>query len=243
VVEQLVAAQSVPGSNPGECCFYCFCRISVVDIALFFSFQRLVFFFSNYLNHLSSALVFNYYSDPSRMSSKKETISVLQLSLSLSLFFTVVLSLPLGIGNSTHWKRLEEHARSMKSTHLRSLLADNDRCKALFLEHDGIVLDYCRQNVTSETVDMLMELAGVAGLDEKKANMASGKHLNNTEDRSVFHIALRAPRDKAFIVDGENVVPAVHSVLDRVRCYCYVLIFYFFLSFSFWYCLVLIAHR
>ena len=63
---------------------------------------------------------------------------------------------------------------------------------------------------------MLFELAGAAGLDDKRAAMATGKHINQTEDRAVFHIALRSPRDKQFFVDGENVVPAVHSVLDRV---------------------------
>eukprot|EP01040_Poterioochromonas_malhamensis_P009404 gene9404-10212_t len=120
------------------------------------------------------------------------------------------------ISDSIHWKRLEEHAKTMKNVHLRTLLQDNDRCKAFNAEHDGIFLDYCRQNITSETLDMLYELAGTAGLDEKKGNMATGKHINTTEDRAVFHIALRAPREKAFYVDGENVVPAVQAVIDRI---------------------------
>lgn len=63
---------------------------------------------------------------------------------------------------------------------------------------------------------MLFDLAGAAGLEEKRMKMGTGQHINSTEDRAVMHIALRAPRDKPFFVDGENVVPLVHDVLDRV---------------------------
>lgn len=108
----------------------------------------------------------------------------------------------------------------VQGVHLRTLLQDKDRCYAMTAEHNGVVLDYSRQNATTETMDMLFDLASAAGLEEKRTRMGTGQHINNTEDRAVMHIALRAPRDKAFHIDGENVVPAVHGVLDRVRSAC-----------------------
>lgn len=121
------------------------------------------------------------------------------------------------INETTAWKRLEEHAKVIKeTTHLRTLLQDQERSQALVAEHEGIVLDYSRQNVTLETLDKLFELAEAAGLDQKRAAMFAGEHINSTENRAVMHVALRAPREKVFNVDGENVVPAVHAVLDRI---------------------------
>ena len=90
------------------------------------------------------------------------------------------------ISDSVQWKRLSEHVASLKqpSNHLKNLLADGDRCAALVAEHDGILLDYSRENLVPETMDMLFDLAGAAGLEEKRANMASGAHINSTEDRA-----------------------------------------------------------
>lgn len=123
------------------------------------------------------------------------------------------------ISDTVQWKRLEEHAQVVQGVHLRTLLQDKDRCYAMTAEHNGVVLDYSRQNATTETMDMLFDLASAAGLEEKRTRMGTGQHINNTEDRAVMHIALRAPRDKAFHIDGENVVPAVHGVLDRVAAF------------------------
>jgi glucose-6-phosphate isomerase len=72
---------------------------------------------------------------------------------------------------------------------------DDDRCKALAAEFEGVVLDYSRQRVTPETMDLLHQLAGAANLKGKIADMAAGKHINITEDRAVMHMALRAPKD------------------------------------------------
>ena len=78
----------------------------------------------------------------------------------------------------------------VKTTHLRQLLADADRCSALLAEHDGIILDYSRENVLPETMDMLYDLAGAAGLEEKRNAMVAGKHINTTEDRAGFAIII-----------------------------------------------------
>lgn len=128
------------------------------------------------------------------------------------------------ISDTVQWKRLEEHAPVVSNIHLRNLLQDRDRCYAMSAEHNGVVLDYSRQNATTETMDMLFDLAAAAGLEEKRTRMGTGQHINSTEDRAVMHIALRAPRDKKFHVDGENIVPSVHAVLDQVRVLCLKLV-------------------
>lgn len=105
------------------------------------------------------------------------------------------------------------------SNHLKILLQDPDRCAALVAEHDGILLDFSRQNVAPETMDMLFDLAGAAGLETKRMNMATGQKINSTEGRAVMHIALRCPRSKQLFVDGEDVVPEVHAVLDKISSF------------------------
>ncbi|CAM9972287.1 unnamed protein product [Ascophyllum nodosum] len=97
------------------------------------------------------------------------------------------------------------------------MMADADRCAALTAEHDGIFLDYSRQRVTNETMDMLFSLAEAANLPGKRAAMFSGEKINETENRAVLHVALRAPKDGVINVDGKNVVPEVHAVLDRIE--------------------------
>ena len=121
------------------------------------------------------------------------------------------------ISSTPAWKALEEHAAAMKETHLKQLLADATRCGALVAEHDGIFLDYSRENVTAETMTKLYDLAAAAGLKSKMAAMAAGEHVNNTENRAVMHPALRAPAGKTIMVDGENVVPGVHQVLHKIK--------------------------
>lgn len=105
----------------------------------------------------------------------------------------------------------------MKQMHLRDLLQDPQRCESLTAEFDGLLLDYSRENVLPSTMDHLFDLAQTAGLEQKRAAMAAGQHINQTEDRAVMHIALRAPKTKSIVVDGEDVVPAVHAVLDKIQ--------------------------
>ena len=120
------------------------------------------------------------------------------------------------INESAEWKKLEQHAVSVKQQHLKTLLQDAGRCSALTAEFDGIMMDFSRENVVPATMDMLFDLAGAAGLEQKRAAMAAGVHINTTEDRAVMHVALRAPKTKQLIVDGEDVVPAVHAVLAKI---------------------------
>jgi len=122
------------------------------------------------------------------------------------------------IHETAAWLRLKEEAKHIKAdTHLRDLLKDSTRNEALVAQHDGILLDYSRQNVTQHTMELLFNLATTAGVEEKRAAMGTGAHINSTEDRAVMHLALRAPRDKQFFVDGQDVVPEVHAVLDHIE--------------------------
>ena len=117
---------------------------------------------------------------------------------------------------SRPWKALVEHAANTKDVHLRELLKDEQRSKEMFLEAEGIMLDYSRQRVTSDTMDLLEQLAEAAKLDKKIEAMRAGQPINITENRAVMHVALRAQADEVLKVDGANVVPAVHEVLNRI---------------------------
>jgi glucose-6-phosphate isomerase len=115
------------------------------------------------------------------------------------------------------WTALTEHYEKIKSTHLRELFeADADRGTKLSAEAVGIYLDYSKNRVTDETLGLLRELARQSGLPERIEAMFTGQKINITENRAVLHVALRAPRDADIRVDGVNVVPAVHEVLDRM---------------------------
>ncbi|KAG0498007.1 hypothetical protein HPP92_002698 [Vanilla planifolia] len=115
------------------------------------------------------------------------------------------------------WKDLKEHVEDIKRTHLRDLMDDNERCKSMTVEYDGIFLDYSRQRACQETMKKLFKLAEAAHLKEKINRMYNGEHINATEDRSVLHIALRAARDAIIRSDGRNVVPDVWCVLDKIN--------------------------
>lgn len=124
------------------------------------------------------------------------------------------------ISDSTAWKRLQEHAQVIQTTtHLRELLADEKRNEVLRAEQHGILLDFSRQNATTQTLDLLFDLADTADLKKKIAAIAGGQHVNATEDRAVMHLALRAPANKQFFVDGEDVVPQVHEVLNAIKAF------------------------
>ena len=115
------------------------------------------------------------------------------------------------------WAQLQAHRDALAGTTLRELFdRDPERGTRLTAEGAGLYLDYSKQLVTDETLRLLLELARQAGVEERRAAMFAGERINVTEGRAVLHVALRAPRDAVIEVDGENVVPAVHAVLDRM---------------------------
>ncbi len=115
------------------------------------------------------------------------------------------------------WRALGAHHDDIAGTSLRELFdTDPDRGERLTAEAAGLYLDYSKNQVTDETMDLLVVLAEEVGLRSRIEAMFSGERINVTEDRAVLHTALRAPRDADVRVDGENVVPEVHEVLDRM---------------------------
>src|SRR2546428_9862530 len=115
------------------------------------------------------------------------------------------------------WKALEAHPEKLRDIHLRTLFAqDPKRGERLTAEAAGLYLDYSKNRITDETLDLLLQLAEESGLRERIDAMFGGKKINITENRAVLHVALRAPRGTSIVVDGENVVPQVHAVLDKM---------------------------
>ena len=115
------------------------------------------------------------------------------------------------------WKALAEHARDVRSAHLRELFAaDSRRAEQMSVEAAGILLDYSKNRATGETMRRLLQLAVESGLRERIDAMFRGEKINVTEKRAVLHVALRAPRGTSFLVDGVDVVPQVHAVVDRM---------------------------
>lgn len=121
------------------------------------------------------------------------------------------------ISGTEAWKDLKAHVQEIKVTHLRDLMSDAQRCQSMLIELDGLLLDYSRQNATVKTIEKLLKLAEAANLKEKINRMFNGEHINSTENRSVLHVALRAPRDAVIKSDGKNVVPEVWKVLDKIK--------------------------
>lgn len=123
----------------------------------------------------------------------------------------------MAISESPAWKDLQSHVSEIEKSHLRELMHDEARCEAMFKESDGVVVDYSRQRATKETITKLLSLAEAANLKHKVEAMFGGEHINSTENRSVLHVALRAPRDANIPCDGKNVVPEVWTVLDKIK--------------------------
>jgi glucose-6-phosphate isomerase len=118
------------------------------------------------------------------------------------------------------WKALAEHAKKIEGLHLRSLFAeDPGRGERFAAEAVGVYLDYSKNRVTDQTLRLLLSLAEAAGLRERIDAMFRGEKINVTEDRAVLHVALRAPRDASIRVEGEDVLPGVHAVLDRMAAF------------------------
>ncbi|WP_424950921.1 glucose-6-phosphate isomerase [Deinococcus sp.] len=118
------------------------------------------------------------------------------------------------------WKALETHHAQAQATHLRDLFAeDPGRGERLSLEAAGLYLDYSKNRVTDETLTLLLNLARETGVQGKRNAMFAGEKINTTEGRAVLHTALRAPKGATVMVDGHNVVPDVHEVLDRMAAF------------------------
>src|SRR4029450_5170158 len=113
------------------------------------------------------------------------------------------------------WQALAAHYEQIRERHLRQLFAtDPTRGERLTAEAVGLYLDYSKHRITDETLRLLLQLAEESGLRARIDAMFRGDKINLTEDRAVLHVALRAPRGTSIVVDGENVVPGVHEVLD-----------------------------
>ena len=114
------------------------------------------------------------------------------------------------------WKALATHQRKIRGLHLRQLFAaDPKRGDRMTAEAAGLFLDYSKNRITNETVKLLLKLADETGLRLRIKAMFSGEKINVTENRAVLHVALRAPKGTRILVDGKNVVPDVHAVLDE----------------------------
>ena len=115
------------------------------------------------------------------------------------------------------WKALELHYPEVSKRHLRELFAeDPQRGERMALDAVGLYFDYSKNRITDETLKLLCQLAEESGLPSRIEAMFSGEKINCTENRAVLHTALRAPRNASIVVDGENVVPKIHAVLDKM---------------------------
>jgi len=118
---------------------------------------------------------------------------------------------------SPAWRALEAHHRAIRDVHLRTLFADDPkRGEHMTTEAAGIYFDYSKNRITRDTLKLLLDLANAVGLRDRIDAMYRGEKINVSEGRAVLHVALRAPRGASFLVDGENAVPEVHAVLDRM---------------------------
>src|SRR4029077_18950236 len=115
------------------------------------------------------------------------------------------------------WKALQAHYKKIRGLHLRDLFADDPkRGERMTTEAAGLFLDYSKNRVTDETIKLLLDLAEESGLQSRMEAMFRGEKINSTEKRAVLHVALRAPKEASIVVDGENVVPQVHAVLNAM---------------------------
>jgi len=118
------------------------------------------------------------------------------------------------------WKALEAHFDKVRDLHLRRLFTDDrERAERFVIEDVGLYLDYSKNRITTETIRLLLQLADECGLRGKIDAMFRGEKINITENRAVLHVALRAPKGTSIIVDGQDVVPEVHAVLDKMAAF------------------------
>ncbi len=127
---------------------------------------------------------------------------------------------PAPLTRRPEWKALQDHHGKLRDVHLRALFAqDPGRGERFTAEAVGLFLDYSKHRITAETVGLLLKLAEASGLRTRIDAMFRGDKINVTENRAVLHVALRAPRTQSIVVDGEDVVPQVHAVLDRMAAF------------------------
>ena len=128
------------------------------------------------------------------------------------------MALPERPTQTEEWKAIHAHYRQVKNLHLRDLFAaEPDRAERFTVETAGLYLDYSKNRITADTMALLIALARRSGLTERIEAMFRGDKINVTEGRAVLHVALRAPRTERIVVDGVDVVPGVHDVLDKMR--------------------------
>jgi len=121
------------------------------------------------------------------------------------------------MSNRTIWRKLQDHHASMRGLHLKRLFADDPvRGERMTAEAAGVYFDYSKNRVREETLKLLIELAERSGLRARIDAMFRGDKINVTENRAVVHVALRAPKGSSILVDGKNVVPEVHAMLDKM---------------------------
>jgi len=119
------------------------------------------------------------------------------------------------------WTALKTHYKTVQPLHLKKVFDDDPkRAEKFTTEGLGIYLDYSKNRITDKTLKLLLELAKESGLRERIDAMFRGDKINITENRAVLHIALRAPKNETILVDGKNVVPDVHAVLDKMSAFC-----------------------
>jgi glucose-6-phosphate isomerase len=124
------------------------------------------------------------------------------------------------IDQTTEWQALALHHRIVRDVHLRDLFADDPgRASRMTAEGGGLFLDYSKHRATADTMRLLVQLAEAAHVEERRAAMFAGEHINVTEDRAVLHTALRAPRSHHLVVDGHDVIDEVHRVLDQMSAF------------------------
>ena len=124
-------------------------------------------------------------------------------------------------GRPLAWRALENHYRKSRGLHLRDLFAsDPTRGERMAAEAVGIYLDYSKNRISDQTIKLLVQLAEQSGLQARIDDMFRGEKINITENRAALHVALRAPRGASIFVDGENVVPQVQAVLDKMTHFC-----------------------
>src|SRR2546428_12635789 len=127
---------------------------------------------------------------------------------------------PQSLTERPQWRALMEHRGQIGRRHLRELFAaDPSRGERLVAEGAGLYLDYSKNRISDETLRLLLALAEACSLRERIEAMFRGDKINTTEQRAVLHVALRAPPSERIIVDGRNVVPDVHAVLDRMAAF------------------------
>jgi glucose-6-phosphate isomerase len=128
---------------------------------------------------------------------------------------------PSALRQAPAWAQLQAHFEEIRGAHLRDLFAaDPERGERLRAEGAGLYLDFSKNRITDETLMLLGALAEQRGVVERREAMFAGEHINVSEDRAVLHVALRMPRNRSLVVDGEDVVKQVHETLDRMSDFC-----------------------